>query len=103
MKLVSSKAFRARLAEFSALAESETIFISRPGGRLLQLTAVPEGDKKQILRTVGEKDTEITTRAYIDPNGEIDPSLLSMAETVSMPSSDAREADPRPATAPGSQ
>jgi len=59
MILVSSKAFRARLAEFSARAETETVYITRPGGRLLQLTVVPEGDCKQILRTIGEKETEL--------------------------------------------
>lgn len=59
MKLVTSKAFRARFAEFSARAEQETIFITRPGGRLLQLTVVPEGDMKQILKAVGEKETEL--------------------------------------------
>lgn len=31
--------------------------ISRPGGKLLMLSAVPFGDRKQILRTVGEKET----------------------------------------------
>ncbi|MBQ9174311.1 MAG: hypothetical protein IJ161_11335 [Bacteroidales bacterium] len=59
MKLVSSKAFRARLPEFSRLAETETIYISRPGGKLLMLSAVPKGDRKQILRTVGEKETSL--------------------------------------------
>ena len=59
MKVVSSKAFRARLAEFSARAEQETIYITRPGGRLLQLTAVPEGDIKQIMKAAGEKETEL--------------------------------------------
>ena len=59
MKLVSSKAFRSRISEFANLAEKETIYITRPGGRLLMLSAVPEGDKKQILRTVGEKDTMV--------------------------------------------
>ncbi|MBR5174307.1 MAG: hypothetical protein IKW89_00070 [Bacteroidales bacterium] len=57
MKLVSSKAFRSRISEFSQLAEKETIYITRPGGRLLMLSSVPEGDRKQILRTVGQKDT----------------------------------------------
>lgn len=59
MKLVTSKAFRARFAEFSARAELETIYITRPGGRLLQLTAVPEGDIRQILKTVGEKESDL--------------------------------------------
>lgn len=62
MILVSSKAFRARLAEFSTRAESETVYITRPGGRLLMLTAVPEGDRKQILRTVGNKETELSDK-----------------------------------------
>lgn len=59
MKVVSSKAFRARLAEFSARAERETIYITRPGNRLLQLSAVPEGDISQILSAAGEKETDI--------------------------------------------
>lgn len=59
MILVTSKAFRARLAEFTARAENETVYITRPGGRLLQLTVVPEGDRKQILRTIGEKEKEL--------------------------------------------
>lgn len=59
MILVSSKAFRARLAEFSARAETETVYITRPGGRLLMLSGVPEGDRAQVLRTVGEKETEL--------------------------------------------
>ena len=67
MKLVSSKAFRARLQEFSDLAEKETIYITRPGGRLLMLSCVPNGDRKQILRTVGEKDTTLETKAKRTP------------------------------------
>lgn len=60
MKLVSSKAFRARLAEFCKVAESESVYISRPGGRLLVLSAVPEGDIRQILRTAGKKEKELS-------------------------------------------
>ena len=59
MKIVTSKAFRARLAEYSARAEIETIYITRPGGRLLQLTAVPEGDREQIIAVAGEKETDL--------------------------------------------
>ena len=64
MKLVSSKAFRSRISEFSRLAEKETIYITRPGGRLLMLSSVPEGDRKQILRTVGVKDTLVLERRH---------------------------------------
>ena len=38
---------------------------------------------------------------YIDPNKEIDPSLLSMAGTVIMPSKEELESDPRLAAAFG--
>lgn len=54
MKLFSSKAFRARFPECAGIAEREVVYIERPGGRLLQLTVVPEGDIKQILSLLGQ-------------------------------------------------
>lgn len=53
MRLYTTKAFRARISECAHCAENETVYIERPKGRLLQLTAVPDDDAKQILKTLG--------------------------------------------------
>lgn len=59
MRLVTTKAFRARLSEFARLAETETVYVLRPGNQLLKLSAVPDGDKVQILRVLGDKENEL--------------------------------------------
>ena len=59
MILVTTKAFRARIAEFATRAESETIYITRPGGRMLMLSSVPEGDRKHLRQLKLAKETDI--------------------------------------------
>ena len=55
MKLFTSKALRARFSECAGVAEREIVYIERPGGRLLQLTIVPDGDVQQIRNLLVER------------------------------------------------
>ena len=56
MKLYATKAYRARLAECFRIAEVETVYIKNRGGRLFQLTAVPNADARAILNLLGEME-----------------------------------------------
>ncbi len=53
MKLYTTKAFRARFAECAGCADSEVVYIKRPGGRLLKLEPVPQEDVRRILTLLG--------------------------------------------------
>ena len=62
--------------------------------------------KKQEQKQTGIRLHVLTKDAnsdlpYIDPNDEINPSLLSMAGTISVPSREEIESDPRLASAFG--
>lgn len=56
MKLYTTKAYRARLAECFRIAEMENVYIKNRGGRLFQLTAVPNADARAILNLLGEME-----------------------------------------------
>lgn len=57
MKLITSKAFRARFSECADLAENEIVYVERPKGRLLQVIVVPEADAKIIQQML--KDSKV--------------------------------------------
>lgn len=57
MILFTTKAFRARFAECAGRAETEVIYIMRPGGHLLKLEPVPQEDVRRIMDLLGP-DTE---------------------------------------------
>lgn len=69
MKLFNTKAFRARFAECARYAETEVIYIRRPGGCLLKLEPVPQEDAKRILDLLGP-DTERELKSY-DKGNEV--------------------------------
>ena len=64
MKLVTSKAFRSRMNEFAARAEMETIYITRPGGKLLCVTSVPSEDVAQIKMVCGEPEKALSEKEF---------------------------------------
>lgn len=55
MKVFTTKAFRARFAECVRLAETEIVYITRPGGHLIKLEHVPHKDAKRILGVMSQE------------------------------------------------
>jgi len=48
MKIYSTREFRSRLAKCLSEAVTETVFVDRPGHKLIQLIPVPVDDVKTI-------------------------------------------------------
>lgn len=61
MKIASIRAFRAHLNHYLSCAEDETVFVTRPGGRLLMITPVPKGDVESILKGYGREPDKLIT------------------------------------------
>ena len=49
MKIYNAREFRKRQAHCMDEAESETVYVRRPGNKLVQLSMVPEKDAKEIM------------------------------------------------------
>ena len=50
MKFTSTREFREKLAAYLEAAEGdETVYILRPGGKVLKVSRVPEGDLEQVI------------------------------------------------------
>ena len=56
MKIYSTSEFRRQLADCLAEAAIETVYIERPGHRLLQLVLVPERDVDAIMRCLKKRN-----------------------------------------------
>lgn len=56
MKIYSTRDFRRNLAKCMAEAETETIYVQRPGNGLVQITLVPPKDVKSFKRHSNENN-----------------------------------------------
>lgn len=54
MKVINTREFRANLSQYCELAENETVYIRRPGKKLIQLTLAPKGDAEMISKLNGK-------------------------------------------------
>ena len=61
MKIASIRAFRAHLNHYLSCAEDETVYVTRPGGRLLMISPVPKGDVESILKGYGKEPDKLIT------------------------------------------
>ena len=61
MKIVTTKAFRAYLNHYLTCVLEETVYITRPGGKLLRLTPVPDRDVEDIKKIYGKKPDKLIT------------------------------------------
>ncbi|MDD5952024.1 MAG: hypothetical protein PUC53_09245 [Bacteroidales bacterium] len=61
MKIVTTKAFRANLNHYLTCAQEETVYVTRPGGKLLMITPVPVGDVKNIKAGYGKEPDKLIT------------------------------------------
>lgn len=61
MKITTTKRFRAELNHYLNCAQEETVYITRPGKRLLMVTAVPIGDVAAIKAGYGKEPDKLIT------------------------------------------
>ena len=61
MKIVTTKKFRATLQHYLDQAREETVYITRPGGKLLMLLSVPDQDVEIIKNGYGKEPDKLIT------------------------------------------
>lgn len=61
MKIVTTKAFRANLNHYLTCSQEETVYITRPGGKLLMISPVPDGDVQHIKAGYGKEPDRLIT------------------------------------------
>lgn len=61
MKITSIRSFRANLNHYLSCAEEEIVFVTRPGGKLLMITHIPEGDVDMIKAGYGKDPDKLIT------------------------------------------
>lgn len=61
MKIATNRAFRAHMNHYFSCAEEETVFITRPGGKLLMISPVPKGDVESIMKGYGKEPDKLIT------------------------------------------
>ena len=61
MKIVTNRAFRAHMNHYLSCAEEETVYITRPGGKLLMISPVPVGDVPFIKAGYGKEPDKLLT------------------------------------------
>ena len=61
MKIATTRAFRARMNHYLSCAEEETVYITRPGGKLVMISSVPKSDVQLIKKGYGKIPDKLLT------------------------------------------
>ena len=61
MKIATTRAFRARMNHSLSCAEEETVYVTRPGGKLVMISPVPNSDVQLIKRGYNKTPDKLLT------------------------------------------